>query len=79
MPFLDSNSFLRWWDTGKDLGEALLAMLRKANGYCGGGDDPTKDELDRTPRVVTFSQLLDGNRLPSGRGIDGRQRTNKST
>jgi len=75
VPFLDSDPFLRWCDTGKDFSEALLAMLREVNGHCVGVDDPTKNELDCTPRAVNFSQLLDGKGLLSGRGVDGRQGT----
>ena len=55
VPFLDSGSFLRWWNTCKDLGEAFLAVLREANNHCGDVDDLTKNELDCSPRAVTSS------------------------
>ena len=49
--FLDSYSFLRWWNTCKDLGEVFLVVLTEVNGHCG-CVDPTKNEFDCSQRAV---------------------------
>ena len=74
VPFPHAGPLLGDWDAGEDLGQPLCSVRRQMHRHADGVDDPAEHHLERAPRAVALSQLLERHGLAAVRIVIGAER-----